>query len=198
MRFPRATHPYIRLAHGFVYLVAILDWYSRHVLSWELSTTLDTGFCLEALERAVGISKPEIFNSDQGLQFTSMDFTGRLEKAGIKVSMDGRGRVYDNIFVERLWRSVKYEEVYLHDYMTVPEARSDFPIILCFTTRSGRTRRWVTGRRMKFILGRGQCWHRLRRPWFDMDRLDIVVPRASWSDVFSGSTAKMAFRLQNG
>jgi putative transposase len=114
---------YIRLAHGFVYLVAILDWYSRYVLSWELSTTLDTGFCLEALGKALRVSKPEIFNSDQGVQFTSLDFTGRLEEAGIKVSMDGRGRVYDNIFVERLWRSVKYEEVYLHEYMTVPEAR---------------------------------------------------------------------------
>jgi putative transposase len=115
---------YIRLAHGFVYLVAILDWSSRYVLSWELSTTLDTGFCLEALRRALRISKPEIFNTDQGLQFTSVDFTGLLEDAGIKVSMDGRGRVYDNIFVERLWRSVKYEEVYLHDYQTVPEART--------------------------------------------------------------------------
>ena len=111
---------YVRLTHGFVYLVAILDWYSRYVLSWELSTTLDTGFCLEALR----VSKPEIFNTDQGPQFTRVDFTGRLEDAGIKVSMDGRGRVYDNIFVERLWRSVKYEEVYLHDYQTVAEART--------------------------------------------------------------------------
>lgn len=115
---------YVRLAHGFVYLVAILDWSSRYVLSWELSTTLDTGFCLEALRRALRISKPEIFNTDQGPQFTSVDFTRLLEDAGIKVSMDGRGRVYDNIFVERLWRSVKYEEVYLHDYRTVPEART--------------------------------------------------------------------------
>jgi putative transposase len=114
---------YVRLAHGFVYLVAILDWYSRYVLSWELSTTLDTGFCLEALERALRHSKPEIFNTDQGPQFTSVEFTKLLESAGVKVSMDGRGRVYDNIFVERLWRSVKYEEVYLHDYLTVPEAR---------------------------------------------------------------------------
>jgi putative transposase len=115
---------YIRLAHGFVYLIAILDWFSRHALSWELSTTLDTSFCLEALERALRISSPEIFNTDQGSQFTSVDFRRRLEGAGIKGSMDGRGRVYDNIFVERLWRSVKYEEVYLHDYETVPEARS--------------------------------------------------------------------------
>jgi len=115
---------YVRLTHGFVYLMAILDWYSRYVISWELSTTLDAGFCLEALRRALGISKPEIFNTDQGPQFTSLDFTGLLEDAGIKVSMDGRGRVYDNIFVERLWRSVKYEEIYLHDYQTVPAARA--------------------------------------------------------------------------
>jgi len=115
---------YVRLAHGFVYLIAILDWYSRYVLSWELSTTLDTGFCLEALRKALRISNPEIFNTDQGPQFTSVEFTNLLENAGIKVSMDGRGRVYDNIFVERLWRSVKYEEVYLHDYQTVQEARA--------------------------------------------------------------------------
>jgi len=114
---------YVRLTHGFVYLTAIMDWYSRYVVSWELSTTLDTGFCLEALRKALRISKPEIFNTDQGPQFTSVDFTDLLENAGIKVSMDGRGRVYDNIFVERLWRSVKYEEVYLHDYQTVPAAR---------------------------------------------------------------------------
>jgi putative transposase len=115
---------YIRLTHGFVYLIAILDWYSRYVVSWELSTTLDSGFCLEALRKALRISKPEIFNTDQGSQFTSTDFTGLLEKHDIKVSMDGRGRVFDNIFIERLWRSVKYEEVYLHDYQTVPAARA--------------------------------------------------------------------------
>jgi putative transposase len=115
---------YVRLTHGFVYLTAIMDWYSRYVVSWELSTTLDTGFCLEALGRALRVSKPEIFNTDQGPQFTSVEFTRLLENEGIKVSMDGRGRVYDNIFVERLWRSVKYEEVYLHDYQTVPLARS--------------------------------------------------------------------------
>jgi len=116
---------YVRLTHGFVYLMAILDWYSRYVISWALSTTLDTGFCLEALRQALRVSKPGIFNTDQGPQFTSVDFTGRLEEAGVRVSMDGRGRVYDNIFVERLWRSVKYEEVYLHDYQTVPAARAN-------------------------------------------------------------------------
>jgi len=115
---------YIRLAHGFVYLVAIIDWYSRAVLSWALSTTLEKEFCLEALRAALLTATPEIFNTDQGAQFTSPEFTGLLESHGIQISMDGRGRVYDNIFVERLWRTVKYEEVYLHEYRTVPEART--------------------------------------------------------------------------
>jgi putative transposase len=104
--------------------VVILDWHSRYILSWELSITLEKAFCMEALKRAIRISKPEIFNTDQGAQFTSPEFTGLLEEKGIRVSMDGRGRVYDNIFVERLWRTVKYEEVYLHEYRTVPEARA--------------------------------------------------------------------------
>lgn len=115
---------YIRLAHGFVYLVVIIDWYSRTVLSWALSTTLEKEFCLEALRAALRTAKPEIFNTDQGAQFTSPEFTGLLESHGIQISMDGRGRVYDNIFVERLWRTIKYEEVYLHEYRTVPEARA--------------------------------------------------------------------------
>lgn len=114
---------YIRLAHGFMYLVAIMDWFSRYVLSWELSNTLETNFCLKALEEALILSKPEIFNSDQGSQFTSLEFTDRLQTSGITISMDGRGRVFDNIFVERLWRTVKYEEVYLNHYQTVSEAR---------------------------------------------------------------------------
>lgn len=113
---------YIRLARGFVYLVAIIDWF---VLAWELSTTLDTSFCLEALDRALEAARPEIFNTDQGVQFTSLDFTGRLRSAQIRISWDGRGRALDNIFVERLWRSVKYEEVYLKDYQTVSEAISN-------------------------------------------------------------------------
>lgn len=116
---------YIRLARGFVYLVAILDWFSRYVLSWEVSVTLDTSFCLEALDRALQQAKPEIFNSDQGVQFTSSEFTNCLKAADIRISWDGRGRALDNIFVERLWRSVKYEEVYLKDYQTVPEAVSN-------------------------------------------------------------------------
>jgi len=112
---------YIPLRHGFMYLVAILDWYSRYVLSWQLSNTLDTTFCLEALEEALKISMPEIFNTDQGSQFTSLAFTGRLKEAKVKISMDGRGRVFDNIFIERLWRSLKYEDIYIWDYQTVLE-----------------------------------------------------------------------------
>lgn len=115
---------YIRLRSGFIYLVAVIDWFSRYVLSWEVSNTMEVCFCLEALERALeGGRRPEVFNSDQGAQFTSRSFTGRLEReGGIAISMDGRGRALDNIFVERLWRSVKYEEVYLSDYQSVGAA----------------------------------------------------------------------------
>jgi len=117
---------YIRLAQGFVYLVAVLDWFSRYVLAWELSVTMDVGFCIDALERALERgARPEIFNGDQGAQFTSQAFTGRLRAADIRISMDGRGRALDNIFVERLWRTVKYEEVYLKDYASVPSARAN-------------------------------------------------------------------------
>jgi putative transposase len=107
---------YVPLRHGFLYLVAVMDWYSRYVLSWRLSNTLTGSFCLEALDEALSRAKPEIFNSDQGSQFTATAFTSRLESCGISVSMDGRGRAIDNVFIERLWRSVKYEEVYLRDY----------------------------------------------------------------------------------
>lgn len=113
---------YIRMLHGFIYLVAIIDWFSRYVVSWEISVTLESEFCLSALDRALAFGSPEIFNSDQGSQFTSTAFTERLLRDGIQISMDGRGRALDNIFVERLWRSVKYENVYLQDYETVPEA----------------------------------------------------------------------------
>lgn len=113
---------YIRLHGGFVYLVAVIDWYSRYVLSWEVSTTLETDFCVSSLERALAWGQPEIFNTDQGAQFTSQAFTQMLKAQEIAISMDGRGRALDNIFVERLWRSVKYEEVYLHDYENVPQA----------------------------------------------------------------------------
>ena len=114
---------YIPMARGFLYLVAIIDWYSRYVLSWRLSNTLDSGFCIEALEEALRESKPEIFNTDQGTQFTSEAFTGLLKQHGIKISMDGKGSYNDNLFIERLWRSVKYEEVYLKAYQDGREAR---------------------------------------------------------------------------
>jgi putative transposase len=113
---------YIRLRQGFVYLVAVIDWFSRYVLSWEISNSLDTYFCLNALEKAFQTGIPEIFNSDQGSQFTSEAFTASLESSGTRISWDSRGRAMDNIFVERLWRSVKYEEVYLKDYANVSEA----------------------------------------------------------------------------
>ena len=113
---------YIPTLHGFVYLVAVIDWFSRYVLSWCVSTTLEVGFCLESLDDSLRFGKPEIFNTDQGSQFTSLAFTGCLKANGIQISMDGRGRVFDNIFVERLWRTVKYEEVYLKEYRTVAES----------------------------------------------------------------------------
>ena len=114
---------YIRLKAGFLYLVAVMDWFSRYVLSWRLSNTLDTRFCIEALEEAVMNQCPEIFNTDQGSQFTSMEFISALQGHGIQISMDGRGRAMDNIMIERLWRSLKYEEVYLKDYETAREAQ---------------------------------------------------------------------------
>lgn len=115
---------YVGLPSGFMYLTAVIDWHSRLVLSWGLSNTLDGSFCLDALEEALAGGRPEVFNTDQGTQFTAEAFTGRLERAGVKVSMDGVGRCLDNVFVERLWRSVKYEDVYLRGYETVPQLRS--------------------------------------------------------------------------
>lgn len=114
---------YIRLRGGFVYLAAVIDWFSRYVLAWELSTTLEADFCVAVVERALLTQRPEIFNTDQGVQFTCNAFQAPLLAAQVKLSMDGRGRVFDNIFVERLWRSVKYEEVFLHDYQDVGESR---------------------------------------------------------------------------
>jgi len=113
---------YIRMYRGWLYLVAVMDWFSRYVLSWEVSITLEAEFCVSALEQALSLGRPEIFNTDQGSQFTSIDFTKILLNAGVQISMDGKGRVFDNIFSERLWRTVKVEEVYLRDYQTVAEA----------------------------------------------------------------------------
>jgi putative transposase len=112
---------YVPLTSGFMYLAAVIDWYSRYVIAWRLSNTLDGSFCLEMLDEALSHGQPEVFNTDQGVQFTAEAFTGRLVSAGVAVSMDGRGRCLDNVFVERLWRSVKYENVYLRGYETVPQ-----------------------------------------------------------------------------
>ena len=123
---------YVPIHHGFMYFVAIIDWYSRYVLSWRLSNTLETTFCLEALKSALEVNKPGIFNTDQGVQFTSTAYTNRLKEAEIQISMDGRGRAFDNIFIERLWRSVKYENIYIYDYQTVSELRVGLKTYFCF------------------------------------------------------------------
>ena len=114
---------YIPMAKGFMYLTAVIDWHSRYVLSWTLSNTLDTSFCMDALEQSLTLNTPEIVNTDQGAQYTSQAFTRLLLDKDIKISMDGRGRALDNIFVERLWRTVKYENIYMNDYQSVPELR---------------------------------------------------------------------------
>ena len=124
---------YIPMARGFVYLAVVLDWFSRRVLAWRLSITMEAAFCIEAVEEALARhGKPDIFNTDQGSQFTSVDFTAVLKKAEIAISMDGKGAWRDNVFVERLWRSIKYEEVYLHAYKTVSEARAGIGRYLTF------------------------------------------------------------------
>lgn len=137
---------YIRLSKGFAYLIAIMDWHSRYVLSWELSTSLEADFCIRTLERALTLGKPEIFNTDQGSQFTSTDFTNMLLDAAVRISMDGRGRYIDNIFTERLWRSLKYEDIYPKDYQTVREARGGIKryFILYNTVRLHQSLGYVT------------------------------------------------------
>lgn len=137
---------YIPMAKGFVYLVAVIDWYSRKVLSHRISNTLDAGFCVEALEEAIAVyGAPEIFNTDQGSQFTSAEFTGVLTAHGVKISMDGKGRWMDNVYVERLWRSLKYEEVYLKAYATVEDARRS--IAIYFDYFNGKRKHSSLGRR---------------------------------------------------
>jgi putative transposase len=129
---------YIPLQGGYVYLTAVIDWYSRYVLSWRLSNSLDGAFCIAALEEALAINTPEIFNTDQGVQFTSLAFTSCLESRGVAISMDGRGRALDNVFVERLWRTVKYEEVYIKDYEDAWQAEAnlrDFFEFYCYGRR---------------------------------------------------------------
>ncbi len=123
---------YIRIGNGFVYLTAVIDWYSRYVLSWRLSNSLENTFCVEVLEEALSISKPEIFNTDQGSQYTAANFLKILTDSNVKISMDSKGRALDNIFVERLWRTVKYEEVYLKDYQSMKDAQSSLKDYLNF------------------------------------------------------------------
>ena len=140
-----------------MFLAAVIDWHSRYVLSWRLSNTLDGRFCLEALEAALGGGRPEIFNTDQGSQFTARAFTGRLEEAGVAVSMDGRGRALDNVFIERLWRSLKYEEVYLKAYRNVKEYGIwAGGLVRGSTTTSGPIRASAIGRPPRSIAARSR------------------------------------------
>ena len=136
---------YLPMRQGWLYLTAVMDWFSRKVLSWRLSNTLDGAFVYEALDEALSAGRPEVFNTDQGCQYTARAFTGRLEERGIAISMDGRGRALDNVFIERLWRSVKHEEVYLRGYETVAEAHAG--IALYFAFYNGRRRHSSLGRR---------------------------------------------------
>jgi putative transposase len=139
------------MAKGFVYLMAVMDWFSRRVLAWRLSITMEADFCVEAVQEAMAkYGRPEIFNTDQGVQFTSAAFLDQLEAAGVRISMDGKGRFLDNIFIERLWRSLKYEEVFIKAYGSVIEARRGIGGWLSSTATSGRIRRWVIGRRVRF------------------------------------------------
>ena len=134
-----------------MYLTAVIDWYSRYVLAWRLSNTLDGAFCLEVLEEALTMGRPEIFNTDQGAQFTAQEYTGRLEAAGFAVSMDGRGRALDNVFVERLWRSVKYEDIYIKDYEQVDELESGLTAYFRFYDEERPHQSLTTGLRARSI-----------------------------------------------
>jgi putative transposase len=146
----------IRMRSGFLSLVAIMDWCSRYVLSGRLSNTLEVAFCLEALEEALAHGRPELFNSDQGSQLTSQEFTSRLQHAAVRISMDSKGRVYDNFFVERLWRTVKDEEVYLKDYVAVPEVIAGLGDYFQFYTheRPHQALRYLTPAEVHFSRGR--------------------------------------------
>ena len=164
---------YLPMSRGFLYLVAIIDWASRAVLAWRLSNSMDVSFCLEALDEALArFGKPEIFNTDQGSQFTSAGFTGRLEAAGIRISMDGRGRWLDNVFVERLWRSLKYEEVHLKVYADGREARAGISA-------------WVT-------------FYNTRRPHQALgNRTPMAVWRAGVTGALPGNAVDMTLRLDD-
>src|ERR687895_1606271 len=157
---------YIPMARGFLYLVAIMDWHSRYVLAWRLSHTLGVDFCGEALAEALSKGQPEIFNTDQGSQFTSEAFTGLLLERGIQISMDGKGRYTDNIFVERLWRSIKYEEVYLRLMGMGLRPGLELGLIWTSTTRNGPTRPWATGLQGKCSKGSKGSVYRNRRGYY--------------------------------
>ncbi len=149
---------YIKMLDGFLYLVAVLDWYSRYILAWELSNCLDTSFCIAAFERALAVGIPDILNTDQGVQFTSRDFVAHVLGSGAKLSMDGRGRAFGNIFVERLWRTVKYEEVYIKDYRNVPEATRSLSDYLRFYNeeRLHQSLDYKTPKQVHFVEVNGQ------------------------------------------
>ena len=144
---------YLTMARGFLYLVAVMDWHSRYVLAWRLSNTLEAGFCAEAMEEALSKGRPEVFNTDQGSRFTSLEFTQVLQDRGVRINMDGKGRYQDNIFVERLWRTVKYEEVYLKAYASVLGAQRGLETISGSTTGSAPIRPWATGLRPRCSMG---------------------------------------------
>ena len=147
------------MARGFLYLVVVMDWYSRYVLAWRLSNTMDASFCRDALADALRKGRPEIFNTDQGAQFTSAAFTENLEPAGVRISMDGRGRWLDNVFVERLWRRLKYEEVHLKAYANGLEARIAIgPMVRFLQPSAGRTRSWTTKHQRRCGQPRGALW----------------------------------------
>ena len=164
---------YLPMARGFLYLVAVMDWHSRYVLSWRLSNTLEAGFCAEALTEALDRGRPEVFNTDQGSQFTSQEFTQVLQDRGVKISMDGKGRYADNIFVERLWRTVKYEEVYLKAYASAGEARRELGAYFRSTMTRGPIRPWGIGRR-------GKCSLRAGRPKMKSQQLGGGRRKQTW------------------
>jgi len=165
---------YIKIGNGFVYLTAVIDWYSRYVLSWQLSNSLENTFCIEALEEALAISKPEIFNTDQGCQYTSKNFLKLLTDNSIKVSMDSKGRALDNIFVERLWRTVKYEEVYLKDYQTMKSARSSLKAYFQFYNQE-RLHKALQYKTPEFIYKKGSlCKERI---FYHYNAYGAYIPR---------------------
>ena len=153
---------YIPMPNGFMYLTAVIDWHSRYVLSWRLSNTLDAAFCLEALEETLSRGKPEVFNTDQGVQFTSSSFTGRVESAGARVSMDGKGRCLDNVFVERLWRTVKYEYLYLCRPEVVPALAAGLRTYFGYYNEA-RTHQSLEDRTPAEVYGKGSSKRKGRR-----------------------------------